>query len=58
LYNLETDPQEKKNIADQHPEIVKEIETLMSHSHVFNSDWPLLVDEIKKKKMEINSSIK
>lgn len=34
LYNLEEDIQEQINIADQHPEIVKQIEDIMVKEHV------------------------
>lgn len=34
LYNLEEDIQEKKNIADQHPEIVLQMEEIMLKEHV------------------------
>jgi arylsulfatase A len=47
LYNLKTDPQEKNNVASQHPEMVKQIEKLMKQSYVPNRDWPLLAGEVK-----------
>ncbi|MBD3673946.1 MAG: arylsulfatase [Planctomycetaceae bacterium] len=34
LYHLKTDPSEENNIADQHPEIVKELATIMQREHV------------------------
>jgi arylsulfatase len=34
LYDLKTDPTESKNIADQHPDIVREIEMIMRKEHV------------------------
>jgi arylsulfatase A-like enzyme len=34
LYNLQDDPSEKTNIADQHPGIVKELAEIMSREHV------------------------
>jgi arylsulfatase A-like enzyme len=33
LYNLIEDPEEKHNISEQHPEIIQEIERLMSEAH-------------------------
>ncbi|WP_020529290.1 arylsulfatase [Flexithrix dorotheae] len=33
LYDLENDMQEKNNVADQHPEIVKKIESIMLQEH-------------------------
>jgi arylsulfatase A-like enzyme len=49
LYDLKSDPQEKNNVATQHPGIVKRIEAIMREAHVANSDWPLLVNEMKNK---------
>ncbi len=34
LYNLKTDPSETTNVADQHPEIVKELAAIMEREHV------------------------
>ena len=45
LYDLETDPQERTNIAPQHPDIVKQIEAYMQGDHRYNKDWPLLKTE-------------
>jgi len=47
LYNLETDPQEKNNLASQLPDIVKQMDLMMKEAHVANKDWPLLVNEKK-----------
>jgi arylsulfatase A-like enzyme len=48
LYDLKTDPQEKNNIASQHPDVVKQIEAFMKEAYVPNKDWPLMVSEIRK----------
>lgn len=48
LYDLKTDPQEKNNVASEHPEVVKQIEAFMKEAYVPNKDWPLMVSEIKK----------
>ena len=45
LYDLEQDPKERSNIAAQHPDIVRQIETDMRSSHQYNKDWPLLKEE-------------
>jgi arylsulfatase A len=45
LYDLEQDPKERSNVAAQHPDIVKQIETDMRSSHQYNKDWPLLKGE-------------
>ena len=37
LYNLRTDPQEKNNIASNHPDIVRQMEQIMRQAHT-NSD--------------------
>jgi len=36
LYNLAKDPSESKNIADQHPEIVKQMDSIMKIAHTPN----------------------
>ncbi|HEY4110761.1 arylsulfatase [Puia sp.] len=48
LYDLETDPGEQKNVAAQHPDIVRQIKTDMQESHRSNKDWPLLATENPK----------
>jgi len=45
LYDLETDPGEKKNIATENPAICKKIEALLLEAHVKNNDWLLLKKE-------------
>lgn len=46
LYNLETDPEETKNVADQNPELVKEFEKLFISAREEFSVTPLFsVDE-------------
>ncbi|WP_268034055.1 arylsulfatase [Algoriphagus sp. PAP.12] len=47
LYNLQTDPGETQNVADQNPEIVKEMEELMKNSHQRNLVFPLLESEVQ-----------
>jgi arylsulfatase A-like enzyme len=32
LYDLETDPYERRNIASQHPDIVRQMESIMRHA--------------------------
>ena len=34
LYNLETDIQEQQNVADEHPEIIQQMESIMKNEHV------------------------
>jgi arylsulfatase A-like enzyme len=41
LYDLKNDRSETKNIADQHPEIVKKIEEIISSARTDNEHWPL-----------------
>ncbi|HEY1173280.1 MAG TPA: arylsulfatase [Verrucomicrobiae bacterium] len=43
LYNLKQDPQEKKDIAAQHPEEVKKISELMAQAHTDSDLWPVPV---------------
>lgn len=46
LFDLDTDPGETKDIAAQHPDIVKELQTLMDRSRVPSSSFPF-VENIK-----------
>lgn len=41
LYNLDEDISEQKNLADQHPYVVKEIEQIMEKAHVPSEIFPL-----------------
>lgn len=34
LYNLNEDPYETKNVADEHPELIKEMQAIMDEAHV------------------------
>jgi hypothetical protein len=42
LYDLDADPEEKTNVASQHPERVKEFETLFQSAHEEFSVTPLI----------------
>jgi arylsulfatase A len=48
LFNLSTDLREENNIADQHPEVVAELERIMKEAHVpsefFNFGLPTIVE--------------
>ena len=41
LYNLKTDIGETKNIADQHPDVVKRIAPLFREAHTPSENFPL-----------------
>ncbi len=41
LYNLKNDPQEKKNVAAQHPDEVKKISDLMAQARTDSDQWPV-----------------
>jgi len=41
LFDLSTDPAEKKDVAAEHPEVVARLEALMNREHVPHPDWPL-----------------
>ncbi|GEO06458.1 arylsulfatase [Adhaeribacter aerolatus] len=43
LYNLKEDIGEERNVADQHPEVVKEMQQIMQQSHSEDPNWPFLV---------------
>jgi arylsulfatase A len=45
LYDLESDPQEKNNIAARHPDIVKRAEAIMKEAYTPNKSWPLFFEE-------------
>lgn len=45
LYDLASDPQEKNNVADQHPDVVSKMEQYMKEAHVPDKHWPLLTTE-------------
>lgn len=45
LFNLKQDVSEMKDLSAQHPEIVKEMETIMTEAHVPNERFPLLKEE-------------
>lgn len=51
LYDLSKDPGESKNIAADHPPVVKQAVALMKDAHAENPDWPLTGPaEVRKKK--------
>ena len=41
LYNLAQDPGEENNVADQHPEVAKELTRLMKEAHVPSEQFPM-----------------
>ncbi len=47
LYDLQTDPAEKNNVAGSHPEAVRQMEEIMKRAHVLAKDWPLFPSEKK-----------
>ncbi len=47
LYDIAKDPEEKNNLADQYPDIVKKMYRWMMKAHQYNPDWPLLFAEKK-----------
>lgn len=44
LYNLEKDLAEQKNVADEHPDPVKEMRRIMDEAHTPSELFPLLED--------------
>ncbi|WP_339900984.1 arylsulfatase [uncultured Cyclobacterium sp.] len=48
LYNLEEDPGEEDNIADQHPDLVKSFKALMEENHTPNPVFKLYASELNK----------
>ncbi len=47
LYDLKTDPGEKEDVADQHPDVVAKIEGYLRTAHTDDAAWP-----VKKAKAE------
>lgn len=45
LYNLETDIGEQTDLAEQFPEVVKEMEGIIKEAHVSDPNWPMFSDE-------------
>jgi len=39
LYNLDQDLGESKNLADEHPELVKQLEAMMQQAHAEDPLW-------------------
>lgn len=46
LYDLENDPSETKNVAADHPEIVRQFEEYIQNARATDPRWPLLKSEI------------
>ena len=44
LYDLSSDPSESRNIADQHPEIVAQMDSIMNVAHVPSEIFPFPTD--------------
>jgi arylsulfatase A len=42
LFDLSVDPKERKNVGDQHPDIVMRIDHIMQTQHVENKDFPFI----------------
>ena len=52
IYNLKNDPQEKIDLAAQHPALVQQMESILkaSHRHPHISDWEFLDGKLPVKK--------
>jgi arylsulfatase A len=48
LYDLKYDPEEKNNLMDKFPAVVKKLEKMMKAAHTANKDWPLLPEEMEE----------
>jgi arylsulfatase A-like enzyme len=40
LYNLEDDPEETKNVAGSHPELIDEAKKIFDEAHSPSKEWP------------------
>ncbi len=49
LYDISIDKAEKNNIADQHPDVVMRMKSIMQQAHVPDTNWPLLAPRTKGK---------
>jgi arylsulfatase A len=45
LYDLESDPKEKKDVSVENPELTAKMEAIMKKAYVANRDWPLFAAE-------------
>ena len=45
LYDLDSDPAEKNNVAAQHPSVIKQMEKIFIEAYIPNPDWPLFPGE-------------
>lgn len=45
LYNIDDDPSELKNVAADHPEMIRKLDRIMKEAHVPDVNWPVLVNE-------------
>ncbi len=54
LYNLKTDIGEKTNVAAEHSDIVKKMDTLLKGARTESPDWPIRKPEEKKGKKKAN----
>ena len=50
LYDLATDPGERRDLAAAHPDIVKRIETIMTTARTDDPEWPVLTPEEARKR--------
>ena len=48
LYDLKADIGETTNLASDHPEIVKQLETLMEEAHTPHPNWQVRVPASKR----------
>ena len=50
LYNLNNDPKEEENLAEQHPELIKKIDSLqrLAHRHPHIREWEFIDPKFKK----------
>jgi hypothetical protein len=42
LYDLAADPGERNEIAASHPDVVRQIEKIMSSARIEDPEWPIL----------------
>ncbi|HPQ15993.1 MAG TPA: hypothetical protein PLP04_12235, partial [Bryobacteraceae bacterium] len=50
LYDLESDPGERNNVAARHPDVVRRITEIMASARTESYEWPILTPEEAKKR--------
>jgi hypothetical protein len=55
LYNLQTDPAEKENVAEKNPAVVAKIEAYLKGARTESEQWPIKPAKPQTKKAKANT---